>query len=320
MTAASWSHSTTPPTWRRRWSVCSATARCASGWRRARAGAWKPTSTFVARPRGCGRFSMWLRGPRSRGSPDNADRLRLRRSGRPGVRAQGLLGARPGNDPRVPPRRSGRGAVRGARGRPAATGAGRRPRAPPPGGTRGCARHRRGRGAEPRTDGGAVTGGAVRHGVRALLAVERRRDGARPRGRRAGGARGECAPHRGAGRAPRAARYAGRGRDGGARLRCGERLARGLRGGGRLARAPAGGARGGARAFGPQWGRSRTVPARRTARAARAAWNLYGRVRGLDEALARRPGPDRSVRGAPCASTGDPPAARGRREIGRAHV
>src|SRR5207249_52446 len=49
------------------------------------------------------------------------------------------------------------------------------------------------------------------------------------------------------------------------------------------------------------------------AHAARAAWNLYGRVRGLDETLARRPGPDRSVRGAACASTGDPPAARGRR-------
>src|SRR5439155_13608306 len=113
----------------------------------------------------------------------------------------------------------------------------------------------------------------------------------------------------GAGRGPRAARYAGRGRDGGARLRCGERLARGLRGGGRLARAPAGGA--GPRASGPERGRSRTVPARRTARAARAAWNLYGRVRGLDEALARRPGPDRRVRGAACASTGDPPAARG---------
>src|SRR5947207_1066395 len=58
MTAASWSHSTTPPTWRRRWSVCSATARCASGWRCARASGWKPTSTFAVRPRGCGRFSV----------------------------------------------------------------------------------------------------------------------------------------------------------------------------------------------------------------------------------------------------------------------
>src|SRR5437667_312463 len=58
MTAASWSHSTTPPTWRRRWSVCSATARCASGWRRARASAWNRTSTFAARPHGCGRFSV----------------------------------------------------------------------------------------------------------------------------------------------------------------------------------------------------------------------------------------------------------------------
>src|SRR5213592_1350292 len=90
--------------------------------------------------------------------------------------------------------------------------------------------------------------------------------------------------------------HAAGGRGGDACLQCGERTAGRLRGGGRLARAPAGGA--GPRASRPERGRSRPFPARRAACTARRAGDLHGRVRGLDERLARRAGPDRRVRGA----------------------